>query len=577
VADRSPDAQRGGRRPGAPVTTLTLPLAAFGTLSNGSDVRLLASPQGEELPSDVRSAIERFFYAAWKAVGTRSAPYYAFLPLSTEGSEGGELWGLSKVCRLGRGATGDVLVVWTAILSVEQLDCIAWATHRLLASAFPQEIYLPPPNTRLPPHTAALALEESKEVDAYNPAFDRLAFRLTPDPGRRVDDWRAVLTVRRPAAAGLTPLSAEGALFGLWNRLGRWRAGLSYCTWGGVEAFTGGRPEDRFTLLLADEASPVAAKPGVYALTVGDSATAPQLPPTPRWWEVNRDGSAGVAPLTEGAKTQADQPDAEAAGGDDETKLGEAVFKEYERQLVGGDGPSILNSVADLYLVKVVTQATKTLIASALLDMTGRTVRALGRNKAAAGRIVDAYVADILPRAAALRPQDEAAAARMLLDEGLLLHVSDETLGALSTQLFGGGAERPGLIAQMIVAVDGAAAGDGGVGPLLSATRPHARAGGEALELYLRLIVLGWRDADTREEAREALTSASTRPGFRAVLPVLERPAPAAVRRSLFVAVNNLRPKKLARRRGRLAEKHDLFRLLALGEAIGRAPREGMR
>lgn len=206
-------------------------LAAFGTLSNGSDVRLLASPSDDSLSIEAKGVIETFFYSSWKGVAQQSSgSYFAFLQLDSRD------WGLIRIDQLGRATTGDVIVAWIALIDVEQLDAIQWATHRLFATAFPSPTYLPPPNTRLDPYVAAVSEDRTEALEVYNEAFDRIAFQFWNNRGE-FDRNSGQIAIDAPTEGGAAPLTPEGALFGVWDRLGKWRADISYCTWSGIQDF----------------------------------------------------------------------------------------------------------------------------------------------------------------------------------------------------------------------------------------------------------------------------------------------------------------------------------------------------
>ncbi len=556
-----PSSREVGAQARAYPAALNLGLAAFGTLSNGSDVRLLATPEDVDLPSAARSAIERFFYSAWKGAATRRAPYFAFHRLTSETDQGPQLWGLSKASALGRGATGEVVVVWTAILDEDQLASIDWATHRLLASAFPDTVYLPAPETRTASHRAELLVGEAPQVSAYDAAFDRVAYQLTPEPGRRVDDWRAVLSVRAPLDPSLDPLSPEGALFGLWDRLGRWRAGLSYCTWAEIEKFSDARPESRFALLLGESEAVPPAQPGRQTFVIGGAPEAGDLEAPPAWWLMHRQVSAGVAIEPQARQAAATDDDADADG----AKLALALFEEM-RAAPMKRAPFFLEKLAQEFSSNVRTA--QRMVASTALNLLKLNLSRM--SSAEAGDFIETYLPGAMPLMKVLGQEGEDAVAQMVVDDGLMPHLSSDSLELLSAPLWGHGRKRVGMIAEMRAAVDAAEPGDGSWEPLLDMARAHARDGAGELDLCLRLIVACRADERTAEAAKEALSALSIRPGFRALLPVLSGAAPSAVRRALFVDLCMLRPRPTARRQ-KLSDKRDLFALFELGKAIDRA------
>jgi hypothetical protein len=228
---------------------IAVSLAAFGTLANGSDVRFLAEPDGMTLSAEAKSRIEAFFYAAWKALAERKSPYFAFFRLDeTEGKPGAErLWGLARVCAMGRGAAGEILVVWVAILTEAQLDSIGWQTHRLLDTGFPSPIYLPEPGTRLRPHSAQLYMDDPAVVTNYYCAIEWLIVRMVTGKLSHIG-----ILVERPAVSDIAPLSADGVLFGVLSRLGAERVEKSYCTWAGIERYGFPPSGDHFNIALDD-------------------------------------------------------------------------------------------------------------------------------------------------------------------------------------------------------------------------------------------------------------------------------------------------------------------------------------
>jgi hypothetical protein len=189
-----------------------------GTLPNGSDLQPLAQPADLTLDLDQQRALSAFTHAAWSACEAREARYFAFFQVDDEGA----LWSLTRVSRLGRGARGWVLVAWSALIEREALDALAWPVHRLLPTAFP-EARVPARGEQYAPVQVELAPATNAAMDAWRPAFDALVADLGRGPPR--------LALRIAP-----PLTGEGAVFGLWSRLGRARADLSFCTWAGLES-----------------------------------------------------------------------------------------------------------------------------------------------------------------------------------------------------------------------------------------------------------------------------------------------------------------------------------------------------
>jgi hypothetical protein len=221
-----------------------------GTLPNGSDLQPLAEPTDLRLDLDQRRALSAFTHAAWGACEARSARYFAFFPLD----EAGALWSLSRVSRLGRGARGWVLVAWSALIEREVLGELAWPAHRLLPTAFP-EAHVPARGERFAPVKVALAPASDPATDAWRTAIDVVAASLS---------GAAPCVALRLAGPtpDAPPLTAEGALFALWSRLGRRRAGLSFCTWGGVETAAYPPPDRPFNVVAVDAGIRIQPRPG---------------------------------------------------------------------------------------------------------------------------------------------------------------------------------------------------------------------------------------------------------------------------------------------------------------------------
>ncbi len=305
----------------APVaSTLTVRLAAYGTLSNGSDVQLLAQPADLSLSTEAKRNLRAFFNAAWQAAARREAPYFAFMPL-----EDGEHWVLSRVDRMGRGAAGWVVVVWSALIAIEELGRIEWSSHRLLRNAFPAP-NLPAVDTLYGPHPATLGAASALELDAYQRAFDWLLLDIGLFQGQR-----AAIRVEPPREPGLEPLTPEGALFGLWSRLGRSREELSYCTWAGLETADYPPRDLPFHAVFTEANAVVQERPNRRQLTLGVSADGGRGQDLPRQFRILR--AMEGAPSGDGDWAPASEHEAELAA----RALGEDFFRRYRESIAAGD------------------------------------------------------------------------------------------------------------------------------------------------------------------------------------------------------------------------------------------------
>jgi hypothetical protein len=228
----------------AAAAKVTVRWAVNGTMPNGSDLQPLAGPSDLRLDLDQERALNAFTHAAWSACEVREARYFAFFPLD----DGGDLWSLSRVSRLGRGARGWVLVAWSALIARDALDAIAWPVHRLLPTAFP-EAHVPTRGEQYAPVQVDLAPASTPATDPWRPAMDALVAGL----GRRPP---------RIALRIAPPLTAEAAIFALWSRLGKRREELSFCTWSGIESGAYPPPDRPFHVVVADGDAEVQARPG---------------------------------------------------------------------------------------------------------------------------------------------------------------------------------------------------------------------------------------------------------------------------------------------------------------------------
>lgn len=199
---------------------LTLPLAVFGPLANGADVRLLARPEGGELSGEALGAFSRFYYAGWRGSSEREDPYWAFFPLD------GVYWGLARSAVIAKRSMGVVFVSWMLLIDEIQLRELQWCTHRLWRGALPDALGLPDPGTHLAPVHLRLPAATQLAGEAIAPA-DNLAFSIE-------SAWGLDRKVSLPGfpALGGTP---EAALAAAQERLGMLAAGHSYVTWAGLE------------------------------------------------------------------------------------------------------------------------------------------------------------------------------------------------------------------------------------------------------------------------------------------------------------------------------------------------------
>ena len=154
------------------IESLTLPIAVFGPLASGADMRLLATPAGVELPRGVIDRMTDLHYAGWRASAACDGPYVSLIELDAG------TWGLARCQVLARRALGAVYVSWFALLTVADLEAIGWQTQRLWSSHFPDPLTLPSPSTRLEQVSAPLGAGfpegfEEAEVDKFAYAVSR--------------------------------------------------------------------------------------------------------------------------------------------------------------------------------------------------------------------------------------------------------------------------------------------------------------------------------------------------------------------------------------------------------------------
>ena len=260
-------------------------MAVFGTLSNGSDAQLLATPRGMTLSSAVRTSLSDFFFAAWKGATLTQRPYVAFFEL-----EPGGFWGLCQVTHLGRTNVGDRMAVWTALLSRQTLDDLDWASHLLIGQVFPDSILLPEPETRMALATVRPMATIPIHVIQYSRAFMPVL--------RESDNFSKPthLIVRPPDENGVTGLTAEGALVGVWDRLGKLRRQprpLSWCTWAGLPA-RGFQPARGFDLVLSNESDAIRTTDKWTTLEIGRTREGEARDRTHGTWWFRQASRSGV-------------------------------------------------------------------------------------------------------------------------------------------------------------------------------------------------------------------------------------------------------------------------------------------
>lgn len=372
---------------------LTVPLAVFGPLANGADVRLLARPSGGELSPAGLDEFSRFYYAGWRGSSRREEPYWTFLPLDDA------YWGLIKSQVIAKRSMGVVFVSWLALLNVQQLDAIDWRTHHLWSGVLPDPLWLPDPGTLIEP--AQVTVGAPARPIGETEIADRLAFSI--DSG-----WQRGAQVYLPPlpALGATP---ESVLSAAWDRMGKLVAGHSYSTWAEIEA-QGFIPQDG-PLDLVTGGSLRAGAPHITGTL--------DLAPTAAWID-HRHREGGIDPAAEVEPSREDISqiaDMRYAALRDRILRGDfAVFREITRQ-------NYANSVAS---VRVLTLAVEALRASRPAD---------------AAKAIDVFVAEALEhvqRHSGL-PDPRAEIATEAVFDGLVFRLKPETIEALANALFGSG------------------------------------------------------------------------------------------------------------------------------------------
>jgi hypothetical protein len=557
----SPDPPQVRPKPAAPITVR---LAAFGTLSNGSDVRLLAEPSDDSLSVEAKGTIETFFYSAWRGVARQSSEsYFAFLQLDSRD------WGLIRVDRLGRATTGDVIVAWVALIDTEQLDAIQWATHRLFETALPSPTYLPQPNTRLDPLVAALSQGGSEALEVYNEAFDRVACRFWDDKGAFVPG-RAQIGVEPPTEGGAMPLTPEGVLFGLWDRLGKWRADIAYCTWCGIEEFA----DQQLVLRLLIGRSGIDAL-GAEAVRVGATIDGEDLePPSESWVQIRKLETGVISAQAAREKTEQDVAAMAVALWRrmyETTRIGDFEPWAEFAQLTVAVRPNASPAAEGLSLIR---PALPRLLEIALSEL----------DPDLGVKAVEYYVAALLPLLAPTSddPNPAHEVARLAIEADLVHRLSTPTIMALAPVLFDMAEGEHDLLEPLLKRLRTQRPSVVNWGGFLAAMRvPRATEEERRTDVVQTLAVGASRSPAHHDDALEQIAQIVDGGGIRAGLRLVGA-APPEDRPGLFVAVSGNRrsgiPKGRPDRLKWITAKRELFNLrntgMTLSASLG-GPRHG--
>ncbi|MBN8553063.1 MAG: hypothetical protein J0L52_09245 [Caulobacterales bacterium] len=544
-------------------------LAAFGTLSNGSDVRLLASPRDEPLSSEARAAIEQFFYKAWRGSRRRTAPYFAFLPLDHDAAGQAAHWGLMRVTHLGIASMGAVIVLWVAVIATDDLDRIGWQTHRLWSTALP-EARLPEVGEQTSPRTLGLGPSWNTSLDPYLEGFERAAYALSEDaaaPRARLAD----LVLEAPASDDQQPLTPEGALFGVWSQLGHWCADLSYCTWGDIDSAEPSKNEGPTIDVRVGRSDPVG--PGRVEIRLGRTPEAETLPePSPSWLIV-RQMQTGIRPVTEVLDELDEQADEVATTlfRSFEAAFQQSIFSPLDQLrdfATDGDQPTPgQQRVFQGFLPKVLDVALGRLTGPARLG------------------ILDYYLQSVLPRmdAAMAGVNPAHAVARLAINHGVIHQLSDNQLATLAPALFDMPPGEHDLLDPLIDAIRAAPPTDvNWSGLLFLALSDSERATSQDRldEVLVEWTAGAWSFPAHREVAEEGLAQFIDRNGPVSALAIIGA-APRHARRSLFAAIAARRARtRLSSRRRDPANPRALviaMKLLGAGANIERDQRRFAR
>lgn len=530
-------------------------LAAFGTLSNGSDVRLLASPDDGSLSSEARAAIEGFFYKAWRGSRRRTAPYFAFLPLDHDAAGQAANWGLMRVSHLGSASMGAVVVVWAAIISTQALDSIGWQTHRLWSSALP-EPRLPEPGEQTSGRVCELGPAWSEALDPHLEDFERGAFALCSDAGppRQVS---ARILIDRPTDAQHQPLTHEGALFGVWSQLGHWCADLSYCTWGEID--DGSSSDGAFNILIGGSAVPDTGRLVVPLGGGGDGLAEP----SPGWLMV-RQMETGISSAGDLLDLREDQA----------VELARELFLWARASFVQGTYSPLERLLEASLRPEGPTAADGRMLRGSLPRVLQH---ALGQlPEPTRSGILEYYIRSLLPRlkAAPTDPNPAHTVARLALEHRALLGLSDESLAALGPALFDMPPGEHDLLQPLLAAIRLTPPGEVNWTGLLSLALSDRATDPERLdEALVDLIAGGWGFRDHRAAAQEGLAQFVDGKDPVAALAIVGASARDS-RRSLFAAIAARRLKaRTSRGRRDPARPRAVvtsLRLLSAGTALER-------
>lgn len=544
-------------RAGVQAAAVPVRLAAFGTLSNGSDVRLLATPKDDSLSSEARASIESFFYKAWRGSRRRTAPYFAFTPLDHDASGEPAHWGLMRVSHLGAASMGAVVVVWAAIIATRDLDQIGWQTHRLWSSALP-EPRLPEPGERTSAIMCELGPAWNVGLDPYLEDFERAAFALCRDAGPP-RQTSARMFVDPPAMAQQQPLTHEGALFGVWSQLGHWCADLSYCTWGEIEDDGPSSDGAVFNVLVGPSASPDGAR---VEVRLGGEAQNGALPEPTAAWLMVRQMETGISSAGDLLDLRDDQA-AELAR--DlfvwaRESFRQKTFSPLERLLETALNPQEASIGQSRMLFGAIPRVLQNAIGQ--LEEPARTA------------IMEFYLQTLLPRLKpTLSDPNPAHTAARIAVEGRIVHrLSDSGLESLGPVLFDMPMGEHDLLEPLLAALRSAPPQEVNWTGLLSLALSDRATDPDRLdEVLVDLIAGGWAADRHRPAAREGLAQFIDDKGTTAALAIIGAAKPE-VRRNLFSAIAARRPKsRPSRSRRDVARPRALvasFQLLNAGAAL---------
>lgn len=533
-------------------------LAAFGTLSNGSDVRLLAGPADGSLSSEARAAIEGFFYRAWRGSRRRTAPYFAFLPLDHDAAGQAASWGLMRVSHLGSASMGAVVVVWAAIISTQALDSIGWQTHRLWSSALP-EPRLPEPGEQTSGRVCELGPAWSEALDPHLEEFERGAFALCSDAGppRRVS---ARILIDAPADAQQPPLTHEGALFGVWSQLGHWCADLSYCTWGEIDD---GSPGDgaAFNVLVGRSAAPDTGRLRVPLGGAGESEGLAE--PSPGWLMV-RQMETGISSAGELLDLREDQA----------VELARELFLWARESFMQGTY-SPLERLLEASLRPEASSASDSRMLRGSLPRVLQHALAQLSEPTKSG-ILEHYIRSLLPRlkSSPSDPNPAHTVARLALDHRAVVGLSSESLAALGPALFDMPPGEHDLLQPLLAAVRQTPPDKVNWTGLLSLALSDRATDPDRLdEALVDLIAGGWSSRDHRAAAEEGLAQFIDGKDPVAALAIVGATARDS-RRSLFAAIAarrlRMRPSRGRRDPARPRAVVTSLRLFSAGTALER-------